>query len=77
MSPDTCRPCDSGNSLGLNGHLLYKWQYELATKPVLLDMVQDLIGPDFYIWKSQFWIKEPQSNSFIGWHQVRHQHLLP
>jgi len=59
----------SGNSLGINGHLLHKWQHDLATGPVILDIVQDLIGPNFFIWKSQFWIKEPSSKSYIGWHQ--------
>merc|ERR1711907_297368 len=47
----------SGNSLFLNGHLLYDWQHQLATKSQILDVVQDLIGPDLFIWKCQLWIK--------------------
>ena len=45
----------------------YRWQYELATQPAVLDMVEDLLGPNFYIWKSQLWIKESKSGSFVGW----------
>ena len=41
----------AGNSLGINGHLLHKWQHDLATGPVILDIVQDLIGPNFFIWR--------------------------
>jgi ectoine hydroxylase-related dioxygenase (phytanoyl-CoA dioxygenase family) len=59
----------SANSLCLNGHLLYKWQHELATTPRVLDMVEDLVGPNFFIWKCQLWIKEQDSDSFVGWHQ--------
>lgn len=59
----------SGNFLNTNGHVLNRWHYELATQPHILDVVEDLIGPNFYIWKSQCWIKEKGSNSWIGWHQ--------
>jgi len=59
----------SGASLFLNGHLLYPWQHALATKAAVLDMVEDLIGPNLLIWKCQLWVKEPCSGSHVGWHQ--------
>lgn len=59
----------SGASLFTNGHLLYQWQHELATHPFITQIVEDLIGSSFYIWKCQLWIKEPKGGSFIGWHQ--------
>ena len=59
----------SGNSLFVNGHLLHRWQYELATHPALLGAVADLLGPNLYVWKSQLWIKEASSRAFVGWHQ--------
>ena len=34
----------SGNSLFTNGHLLHRWQYDLATHPALVDAVEDLLG---------------------------------
>ena len=32
-------------------------------------MIEDLIGPDILCWNAIFWIKEPGSESFVGWHQ--------
>ena len=60
-----------GNGLFTNAHTLYDWFAELATCDAVLDVVQDLIGPDIMIWKSQLWIKESESGSYVGWHQVR------
>eukprot|EP00937_MAST-01D_sp_MAST-1D-sp2_P000417 g417.t1 len=59
----------SGNALFTNGHLLHRWQYELATDARLLDAVEDVLGPHLLIWKCQLWIKEARSSSYIGWHQ--------
>jgi hypothetical protein len=59
----------SASNLCLNGHLIYKWQHDLATNPRICDMIEDLIGPNFFIWKCQLWIKEQDSDSYVGWHQ--------
>jgi hypothetical protein len=59
----------SASTLFHNGHLKYSWMHELVTNPTILDMVGDLLGPEFWCWKSQLWIKEPLSGAFIGWHQ--------
>jgi non-haem Fe2+, alpha-ketoglutarate-dependent halogenase len=45
------------------------WFYELARHPRILDVVEDLIGPDILIWTSTFFIKEPKSPTFAAWHQ--------
>ena len=58
-----------GNGLFSNAHLLHDWFYQLATCASVVDVVEDLIGPDVMIWKSQLWIKEGGSGSFVGWHQ--------
>eukprot|EP00729_Bicosta_minor_P003764 gene3764-2994_t len=59
----------SGSTLFLNGHLTHEWMLNLTTKPEILDAVEDLIGPSFFCWKTQLWIKEAQSGSYVGWHQ--------
>merc|ERR1719159_206584 len=59
----------SGNAIFGNRHITQKWVYDLATVPQILDAVEDLIGPDIYIWTTKLWIKEPGSGSWIGWHQ--------
>ena len=56
-----------GNGLFTNAHTLYDWFYGLATKGSVLDVVEDLIGPNIMIWKSQLWIKESRSGSYVGW----------
>jgi ectoine hydroxylase-related dioxygenase (phytanoyl-CoA dioxygenase family) len=32
-------------------------------------MVESILGPNFYLWASSFFIKEPFSASTVGWHQ--------
>jgi len=59
----------AGMGLFLNAHLKHKWWHSLCTCPEILDVVEDLLGPNILIWKSQLWIKEPNNMSFVGWHQ--------
>lgn len=42
---------------------------ELATHPGVLDVVEALIGPDILLYNSTYIIKEPQTDSFVAWHQ--------
>jgi hypothetical protein len=50
-------------------HLLFKWLADLVRTPSILDLVEDLIGPDIMVWSGDWWIKEAQSSSFVSWHQ--------
>jgi len=52
-----------------NPHLAFKFLDELAHYPIILDAVEDLIGPDFALWGSVLFIKEPQTSHFVSWHQ--------
>jgi non-heme Fe2+,alpha-ketoglutarate-dependent halogenase len=52
-----------------NAHLSFACLDELAHHPVVLDAVEDLIGPDISLWGSVLFIKEPQSPGFVSWHQ--------
>ena len=56
-----------GNGLFTNAHCTHDWFYELATCDSVVDVVEDLLGPNILIWKSQLWIKESKSGSFVGW----------
>ena len=42
---------------------------DLCLEDRILDYVEDLIGPDFYMWASNFFIKEPHTASTVSWHQ--------
>lgn len=52
-----------------NPHLAFDFLDELAFHPLVLDAVEDLIGPDFSLWGSVLFIKEPSSPHFVSWHQ--------
>ncbi len=45
------------------------WFNALIRHPRILDVVEDLIGPDILVWTSTFFIKEPHSPTFAAWHQ--------
>jgi hypothetical protein len=50
-------------------HLLFTWLADLVRHPVLLDAVEDVIGPDILCWNSSFFTKEARSPGFVSWHQ--------
>ena len=52
-----------------NPHLAFGFLDQLAHHPVILDAVEDLIGPDFALWGSVLFIKEPKIRHYVSWHQ--------
>lgn len=50
-------------------HLLFRWVDELMRNETILDTVEDLIGENILCWNTLFWIKEPQTKSYVSWHQ--------
>ncbi len=52
-----------------NAHLVLSFLDELAFHEIILDVVEDLIGPDYSLWGSVLFIKEPGSKHFVSWHQ--------
>ena len=42
---------------------------EIAHDETLLDAVEDLIGPNLLVWDGAFINKEPQTESYVSWHQ--------
>ena len=50
-------------------HLLFTWADELVHHPVILDAIEDVIGPDILCWTTNFFIKEANSPGFVSWHQ--------
>jgi hypothetical protein len=43
--------------------------WDLCTEPRLLDLVQDLIGPNIVCWASHFFCKMPHDDKLVPWHQ--------
>jgi len=52
-----------------SAHILFPWIDDLMRNGKILDAVEDLIGPNILCWNSVFWIKEAESESYVGWHQ--------
>lgn len=50
-------------------HTVMESPYALATAPVVLDLVEAMIGPDILLYNTNYIIKEPGSSAHISWHQ--------
>jgi hypothetical protein len=50
-------------------HLLFPFLADLVRHPVILDAIEDVLGPDILCWSSNFFIKEAETLSFVSWHQ--------
>jgi ectoine hydroxylase-related dioxygenase (phytanoyl-CoA dioxygenase family) len=50
-------------------HETSTYLYEMVMNPEIHDLVEDILGPNFYCWASSFFIKEPYSSATVGWHQ--------
>lgn len=50
-------------------HVRYPWAAELVRHPAILDVIEDLIGPDILIFNSTFFIKEAGTDGITAWHQ--------
>ncbi len=62
------RPGESSKEIR-EWHESSRFLYDICMNPVILDYVEDLLGPDFFLWGSNFFIKEPRSLATVGWHQ--------
>jgi non-heme Fe2+,alpha-ketoglutarate-dependent halogenase len=49
--------------------LLFPWVYELFTSDAVLDAVEDVIGPNILQYQCGAWVKEPETGSYVSWHQ--------
>ena len=57
-------------------HLHFRWAYELATRPAVLDAVEDIVGRDVLVHSTTFFCKQPHDPGFISWHQDAHNWRL-
>ena len=55
--------------LKTKSHLLCPWVLEIAEDPLVLDIFEDLIGPDIRCWSMAWRVKKPDGVTFAGWHQ--------
>ncbi len=43
--------------------------FDICTHPQILDYVEDILGPDFFLWASSFFTKDPHTPDIVAWHQ--------
>ena len=53
----------------MNYHDQCKGLWELAQHPVILDYIEDLIGPDIVCWTTHYFCKLPNDRKPVAWHQ--------
>jgi ectoine hydroxylase-related dioxygenase (phytanoyl-CoA dioxygenase family) len=52
-----------------NPHLFHRWAYDLATHPRVLDVVEQIIGPNILVHHGSLFCKYPRDGTFVSWHQ--------
>jgi ectoine hydroxylase-related dioxygenase (phytanoyl-CoA dioxygenase family) len=50
-------------------HLLCPWVLDIAEDPHILDVFEDLIGPNIRCWSMAWRVKKADGQTFAGWHQ--------
>jgi len=50
-------------------HFHFRWAYNLAMHPKVLDAVEDVLGPNVLAWALSLFPKHPHDPSYISWHQ--------
>lgn len=61
---------DGRDSYAINGwHSRCRGIYEMATDPRILDLVEDIVGPNIVVWATHFFCKIPHDPKAVPWHQ--------
>jgi non-heme Fe2+,alpha-ketoglutarate-dependent halogenase len=50
-------------------HLVAGWASDLVHHPVIVDAIEDLLGPDILCWTTNLLLKESGDEKFVSWHQ--------
>jgi non-haem Fe2+, alpha-ketoglutarate-dependent halogenase len=50
-------------------HLRCRWLYDLMLDSAILDVVEDVIGPEFLALSTIVFFKPPRDDHFVSWHQ--------
>ena len=56
-------------SLTIDTHLALPWVCALALHPVVLDAVEQVLGPDVMVWNTHWFPKFGRERSYVSWHQ--------
>ncbi len=50
-------------------HLFFRWAYELALNPRVVEAVSSVLGDDLIVWGSLILSKPPHDDGYVAWHQ--------
>ena len=50
-------------------HLHFRWAWDLATHPKVLDAVEDVLGRDLLVWSSSIFAKPARDPGYVTFHQ--------
>jgi non-haem Fe2+, alpha-ketoglutarate-dependent halogenase len=53
----------------LKSHLIFTVLDRVVHHPKILDVVEDILGPDILCWSSRWFIKDKNDGGFVSWHQ--------
>lgn len=53
----------------LGAYTYLPWLDALVRHPRILDVIEDILGPDLLVFTATFFIKEPGTPAFTAWHQ--------
>ncbi len=56
-------------SKGQKLYLLQTWARDIASHPLILDAVEDVLGPDIFLWGFSLFVKNAKDPSYVSWHQ--------
>ena len=56
-------------SKGQKLYLLQTWAAELAANARVLDAVEDVLGPDLFVWGLSLFVKDAGDPGYVSWHQ--------
>jgi non-heme Fe2+,alpha-ketoglutarate-dependent halogenase len=57
-------------------HLHFRWAFDLASRPAVLDAVEAIVGRDILVHSTSLFCKQPHDPAFISWHQDAHNWRL-
>lgn len=61
--------CNVMDVLKMKAHLPFPHLAAVVKAPQILDIIEDLIGPNILIWGTGFFVKPPKSGGWTSWHQ--------
>ena len=77
LSPQAASFPDRNHDLYLfKPHVLFAWADAIVNHPGVLDVAEDIVGPNILCWSAGLFRKPPRSTDYVSWHQdATHYHL--